>query len=381
MSNSNDSKIIHLGYIYETNYSESTKEWSDGCESGENEWLTLRAKEDGTGETLLFRRETEEWGPYFHSITIEYCNMDKHLSAIKNEYGCDVLLGDLTSYFPSIYFNKSKTKIVFLEVYNCGAAEILKEALLSSIADKDIAVQKAIDKLIEAGIYAGKAKGIVSDFAFALGWTGTDIVKAILQGEKRRLIFGKYLWRLLDVQDDRALIITEDVIDQHFFSKENEPTWETSFQRKYLNNEFLKNFSEEENQMIIETKIQTPDNLWFGTKGSADTVDKVFLLSLEEADKYFGDSKDYVNGVKKTNNNAFYREDQNKLIFINNVHNDERKAEYKTAENGWWLRSPGDKNLTACVIADGSVKVRGFTASYIFSFGGVRPALWINLKS
>ena len=173
--------LIHLGYVYKTNYYETTKTWSDGCESGENEWTTTRGKADGSDEPVIFRKETEEWGPYFHKITVEYFNIDKHLTSIMNEYGADVLLGDLTSYFPSISFNKSKEKCTIYDVYQFGAAKILKDALQLPAVEKETAAQKAIDKLIEAGLIKGKANGIISDFTSALGWHEDDIFNAVKQ--------------------------------------------------------------------------------------------------------------------------------------------------------------------------------------------------------
>jgi len=112
--------------------------------------------------------------------------------------------------------------------------------------------------------------------------------------------FGNYKWRVLDVQDGNALIITEDVIEERPYNEENEGvTWRTCDLRKYLNNEFLRKFTKEQQGRIVEKKIPNPDNLWYGTKGGRDTRDKVFLLSLEEVDKYFGNSGDYLNKRRK----------------------------------------------------------------------------------
>ena len=37
------------------------------------------------------------------------------------------------------------------------------------------------------------------------------------------------------------------------------------------------------------------DNPWYGTRGGNTTTDKIFLLSLEEVVKFFGDSGDLKN--------------------------------------------------------------------------------------
>ena len=42
-----------------------------------------------------------------------------------------------------------------------------------------------------------------------------------------------------------------------------------------------------------------PNNPWYGTSGGNATTDKVFLLSLDEVVKYFGDSGDLLNKRRK----------------------------------------------------------------------------------
>ena len=44
--------------------------------------------------------------------------------------------------------------------------------------------------------------------------------------------------------------------------------------------------------------MENKDNQWQGTKGGNTTADKVFLLSLEEVVKCFGDSGDLKNKRK-----------------------------------------------------------------------------------
>ena len=111
--------------------------------------------------------------------------------------------------------------------------------------------------------------------------------------------FGGLDWRVLDVKDNRALIITKDLIEQRQYNDAGEEegagagdnvTWETCTLRKYLNGEFYEKFTKEEQKHIAETEIQNPNNMWYDTNGGNDTTDKIFLLSLQEVDKYFGDS-------------------------------------------------------------------------------------------
>ena len=46
----------------------------------------------------------------------------------------------------------------------------------------------------------------------------------------------------------------------------------------------------------------------------------------------------------------------------------------------WWLRSPGNDSYSAAYVdADGDLDVDGYYVHH--GTGGVRPALWLNLKS
>ncbi len=125
------------------------------------------------------------------------------------------------------------------------------------------------------------------------------------------ITFGKYDWIVLDITNDMAFIITEDIIEERAYNEEYEgTTWEDCTLRKYLNGTFYNSFSEEEQLMIAETAVTNPDNSKYGTDGGNDTTDKIFLLSLEEAEEYMTE--------------------------------DER-----TASSWWWLRSPGNNQLYA----------------------------------
>ena len=109
-------------------------------------------------------------------------------------------------------------------------------------------------------------------------------------GEK--LVFGEYEWRILDIQEDRILILAEEIIEQRdYHNKPGDVTWKECELRKYLNGEFYDSFSEKDRTRIIETLNKNPDNPWYESKGGQDTVDKIFLLSLDDVvKKYFGDS-------------------------------------------------------------------------------------------
>jgi len=185
--------------------------------------------------------------------------------------------------------------------------------------------------------------------------------------------FGKWDWRVLDIQDGKALLITNHIIDQRPYNdyqwiEGTDITWETCTLRAYLNGEFLGNFTAEERAKIFATENVNLDNQWYGSTGGRNTTDKVFLLSIGEVVKYFGDS-----GQLKSKN-------QDKC-WIDDQYNDERTAKFNNVEFGWWLRSPGygygnAAHIGSGVYPVGSIVLIGgmFTVNF-----GVRPALWLKL--
>ena len=67
--------------------------------------------------------------------------------------------------------------------------------------------------------------------------------------------FNNYNWRVLEVQNSNALIITENVIEKRPYNiQSTDITCETSTQRKYLNSEFFQKFTNEEQNRITGRK-------------------------------------------------------------------------------------------------------------------------------
>jgi hypothetical protein len=177
-----------------------------------------------------------------------------------------------------------------------------------------------------------------------------------------RLTFGSYLgdgieWRVLAAEDGRMLVIAEQILDARPYNDEpGQVTWETSTLRAWLNDEFYnETFSEAEKARILETNVLNGNNPNHGTPGGNDTLDRVFLLSLAEAVKYFRTDED-----RATTLSAMYQWKRGANIDRNWM---------------WWLRSPGrDSACAACVYPVGSI-YEGDNVDYTES--GVRPALWL----
>ena len=160
------------------------------------------------------------------------------------------------------------------------------------------------------------------------------------------LVFGKnnngqpIEWLVLDKKGNKTLVISKDILFQEKYNDErSNVTWETCTLRSYLNNSFRNlAFTEEEKKLIAKSTIENPDNK--GTEGGNDTEDYIFLLSIDEVNKYF-----------KTDND-------------------------RACGGEWWLRTPGyGQNSEAFVNIDGCINYYGYDLVF-----GVRPALWLDLN-
>lgn len=173
----------------------------------------------------------------------------------------------------------------------------------------------------------------------------------IKAGSKRKIKFGKYEWRVLIINNGVALIITENIVKNIAYSNDLDGAcWSESGVRQYLNTTFFDEFSTAEKALIPVTSVKTPDNPEYGTPGGADTSDRVFLLSIGEALRFFSDDAD-----RKPN------------------------ASSPGVEANWsWLRSSGGERTFAAVI-EKSGKVSSGGSRITNLRGGVRPAIFIKL--
>jgi len=195
--------------------------------------------------------------------------------------------------------------------------------------------------------------------------------------------FGDYNWRILDIKNNTALIITENIIEHRaYHDVYKDITWADCSLRKYLNGEFYDKFNVTDKSRISPVINKNPDNQWYGSKGGEDTEDSIFLLTIEDVVcRYFGDSSEKLYSPGKNQRYWFERKDKN---------NSNRIAKLEANEEGiwwWWLRSPGRVNVKAVYIhGDGNIGIQGNNIlkgniSDGKCTGGVRPALWLKLES
>lgn len=159
-------------------------------------------------------------------------------------------------------------------------------------------------------------------------------------------------WKVLKREGNKALITSKYALDcKPYNAEKGNAKWEDSTLRKWLVNDFMNlAFNEEQKNLIQETTL--PDNYM---------IEKIFLLSKDEAENYFdSDSDRQVEATEYAKANG---------VFVDVMNN----------KCCWWLRTQGlGEGLILAVGSEGDIGK--FGADVIYSSTAVRPALWINLK-
>lgn len=171
-----------------------------------------------------------------------------------------------------------------------------------------------------------------------------DVVKFGSYGQDGNILNGKepIEWRVLEVEGDRAYVVSQKALDVHAFNADEDDgnDWNSSDLKKWLENDFASQaFTSDEMNAIDGTPT---------------------LLSIDEANKYFKSDSDRIcMPTQQAVNNGVWTGGNNGACY-------------------WWLRSPGvDSDLAAYVYADGYVDSDGHRVAN--TGDTVRPALWINL--
>lgn len=173
-------------------------------------------------------------------------------------------------------------------------------------------------------------------------------------------------WLVLAKKDNKILVISDKALDcQPYNTSDDYVTWEKCTLREWLNNDFINAaFSDDEKAMIPTVTVSADSNLKYNTNPGNTTKDKVFLLSIVEAEKYF--TSDEARMCIPTE------------YVISNVSTSDEYTKDGKATCWWRLRSPGAiQYYAAKVDFDGDVDEFGIDVDY--DIGGVRPALWITI--
>ena len=172
-------------------------------------------------------------------------------------------------------------------------------------------------------------------------------------------------WYVLDkdTTNQRTLLVAKDILDEkpyNHISSETIMTWEISTIRSWLNgydasqnkrgedyssDNFISTaFTSEEQARIATVQVINDQKNEYGSTSGANTMDKIFLLSVDEVKTLLGSKKGVCAKLNCTTE--------------------------------WWLRTQGyDAHDVALVSSDGAISTYG---TWDNSDTGVRPALWQN---
>jgi hypothetical protein len=302
--------------------------------------------------------------------------------------------------------NTEKQLLIFSIMIGIGE-ELLKAVAKQLSEQKRILIAANALLTVKYGFQQSRSDSILEAFVSALNWGKIVIPKSVQavsdtpkpspliitdkESESGQIVkgtvisFGRYKWRVIFVKGKTALLIAEEITDIGIpYNKEyGEVSWEDSWMREWLNSEFLKRFSKAQQDRIPKRKIRAESNPWYRTDAGVQTEDKVFLLSILEVVRHFGDSGQ----LKLRPENSWTDEASPDGLShaIDDGYNDARQAAYKGENTWWWLRSPGEsKSKAAYVNADGLILLNGELVaddggtSCVGVRPGVRPAVWIQ---
>lgn len=150
-------------------------------------------------------------------------------------------------------------------------------------------------------------------------------------------------WYVMDQQGSARLLYAVEPVAQMAYNTEFDVmSWEICSLRAWLNGDFMQAFDAREQKMILETAVENNDNALFRVEAGEDTVDRVYLLSIDEAEEY--------------------------------------RKEYRGWFMGYtaWLRSPGCSRIDAALMTDGGGLYEEGANIHHDQYG-VRPVMWIDI--
>lgn len=210
-------------------------------------------------------------------------------------------------------------------------------------------------------VSSSKENDLYSTLEKSNGWDkNNDIIIGKEKYHRAKKSYFKYepiKWRVIKCENGEALLLSDIVLDKQKYNKRlKKVTWEKSTLRKWLNKKFMNRaFSSSEQEAIHTTKVINEDNYYYKTDGGNDTLDKIYLLSLSETDeeKEYGFTDSYGMTIKYSN------------------YADLDDYQY------WWLRTPGEKNISAAAVdMSGKAYLGGGESDMEL---GIRPVLHLNL--
>ena len=222
-------------------------------------------------------------------------------------------------------------------------------------------------------------------------------------------------WIVLGKEDGKCLLFSKYIIESEIISDNiHVPVYEDTIVRKKLINEYFDKFFNDEEKNIVESHIlYNYDYPYerYNKNNKAKSEDKIFLLSIEDVRRYYGDINSNIDKLKTKATN-----------YVKDIKSINRKINDIDIEDNFWLRSseanysivrslpikdilPKDKAsvysididvnnrwanvdengqvcyVSAYVESDSSNRGEAYTEKKDFIrtyYSGVRPAIWVN---
>lgn len=239
------------------------------------------------------------------------------------------------------------------------SAPVEKEPSSDQVPEKKDAVPPDEDPKQEPdNPLSSDTEKILSDEDFGVG----NIITFGVYGQSEKGRPNPIEWRVLAEENGRALLISRfGLKSMPYHNEMKEIIWDNCTLRAWLNGEFYNDaFNAEEKNRIAEVTNNNPNNERWNTEAGEGTKDRIFLLSIEEAAKYFSEDR------------------ERQCIPVPDKKRDGEEGNKAKYNSWWWLRSPGYSSYDAAFVGDDG---------YIYEFGDgvvdtsvlVRPALWLIL--
>ena len=178
-------------------------------------------------------------------------------------------------------------------------------------------------------------------------------------------------WRVLDVQDGRALLLSQYILDvRPFAGEDGNRFWGFCGLRGWLNREFLhRAFTPGETERIAQSENPDYDDhdvfVWelFEMEDTTDGIrDRVFLLSYTDVQRYFpGEQEGFLSGASAGATEWVYHQYEDEADPMGMC---------------YWLRSASAQSDIAYIVSP--VDSVGAAMGVQWNRHGVRPAIWIR---
>lgn len=198
-------------------------------------------------------------------------------------------------------------------------------------------------------------------------------------------------WIVLDIKPNKILLVSKYILDcKQYHIKDSLVYWKDSNIRAWLNSTFIFNaFNEDEISNILDTYVINDTNIYTNEFSGENTIDKVFILSLNEAIQYFDV---YGNDLSYSvqyglNKNGLRKAKGTKQAIKNNLRVIKDEGDLKDHGN-YWLRTVGLNKLrvwygdvyaiyyNTYVRENGSINELGTCVRS--NDDGVRPCIWLR---